>query len=672
MFYEVDFRDRNAGVCCGPLSKVFVLDIDDPITFELLREANRWDLPKTYTVKSGKQGFHHYYKYPSTGGLKGKAFNHPAFNGHRIFDVKSDGGYVVAAGSIHPETGKVYTVEQDTEIAEPPEWLIRYVSGDHVNSEALWDLPIPKEKSSKFIESLKVNEITAKLILEGKSKGERSEAFWGVLLDLLRKGISEKMIQFIFEHYPIGDKFREKGSGRTEWLKSEISRAWIELGKESSKKQVKDIPEADEPYIAEIEKLNQEYAMVQLNGKTVVMKEIIEPTFSRPDIHFYSITDFNHWNANQLVPNPERPKEKTGISKLWLKSPHRRQYQGIVFSPEKDVPGFYNLWRGFGVEPKSGDWSLMNQHIFEVVANGDQAVYDYIICWMADLVQNPGGQRPGVSIVLRGEQGTGKGFFVTNLGQIVGNHFLHITNQRQLTGRFNQHLKDALLVFVDEGIWAGNREAEGILKAMITEDVLMVEPKGKDIFSVKNHVRLIFASNNQWVVPAGMGDRRFLVLDVSNAHTRDREWFKSVWKQMNDGGREAMLYDLLKVDLTKVDLRDFPHTDARLEQIINTMTTLEKFWLDCLQNGRFNESKQWDMPIVTNDLYGTYTEFAGTIGDRYPLDATMFGKNLRKLCPDVIRERQKSFPRDWEYHFQPLTACREAFEKKVGQSIKWD
>lgn len=671
-FNEPDFQDCNAGVCCGPSSKVFVLDIDDPDTFDLLKEANGWDLPETYTVLTGNNGYHYYYRYPSGSSFSGKSLKHPAWSGHTIFDVKCDGGYVVAAGSVHPITGKVYSVERDTEIAEPPDWLLRHVSGESVDIEVLWDLPIPSHKAEKFLDSLNLNERTVRLILEGKPKGDRSETFWGVLLDLIRKGVSEKLIGFIFEHYPIGDKYREKGLGRSQWLKGEISRAKAELGKEGSKQQEKAVPERDEPHLEKIEKLNEEYAVVQLNGKTVIMKEIVEPTFNRPDVHFYSISDFNHWFANKLVIDPERPKNQISISKLWLKSPHRRQYQGIVFSPEKDVPCFYNLWRGFGIEPKQGDWSLMRDHIFKVIANGDQTVYDYIIHWMADLVQNPGGRRPGVSIVLRGEQGTGKGCFVTNLGQIVGNHFLHITNQRQLTGRFNQHLKDALLVFVDEGIWAGNRETGGILKAMITENRLMIEPKGKDIFSVMNHVRLIFASNDKWVVPAGTGDRRFLVLDVNNSHSRDRDWFKSIWEQMDNGGREAMLHDLLKIDLTGVELRDFPRTEARLEQIFKTMDTIYMFWLDLLQDGRLNEFNQWEEPITTSEFHENYLEFAKNVGDRFKSSKTQFGKDLRDLCPGMKRKRQTSGSREWQYHFPPLLECRQAFEKKVGQPINWD
>jgi hypothetical protein len=51
---------------------------------------------------------------------------------------------------------------------------------------------------------------------------------------------------------------------------------------------------------------------------------------------------------------------------------------------------------------------------------------------------------------------------------------LHITNPTHLVHRFNQHLKDAIVVFVDEGLWAGDKTAEGVLKVMITEKYLEV------------------------------------------------------------------------------------------------------------------------------------------------------------------------------------------------------
>jgi hypothetical protein len=35
-----------------------------------------------------------------------------------------------------------------------------------------------------------------------------------------------------------------------------------------------------------------------------------------------------------------------------------------------------------------------------------------------------------------------------------------------------------LVVYADEAFWAGDKKAEGVLKAMITEDTIQIEMKG--------------------------------------------------------------------------------------------------------------------------------------------------------------------------------------------------
>src|SRR5262249_40891328 len=63
------------------------------------------------------------------------------------------------------------------------------------------------------------------------------------------------------------------------------------------------------------------------------------------------------------------------VGSWWLKHPERRQYFGLVFEPGGAlvIEGKLNLWTGWGVEPKRGDWSLMREHIFEVLAARDEA-----------------------------------------------------------------------------------------------------------------------------------------------------------------------------------------------------------------------------------------------------------------------------------------------------------
>ena len=66
----------------------------------------------------------------------------------------------------------------------------------------------------------------------------------------------------------------------------------------------------------------------------------------------------------------------------------------------------------------------------------------------------------------------------------------------------------------EEAVWAGDRSAQGVLKSLITEPEMLVERKGVDPVKMRNLMRVMFTSNEDWVVPAALDDRRFACFDV--------------------------------------------------------------------------------------------------------------------------------------------------------------
>jgi hypothetical protein len=121
-----DFQGRNAGIACGPASGVLVLDIDDPDAFTLLTELHRLEIPDTYTVRTGSGKPHFYFQYPDDGREYGNmTVKHPLRSKHTVFDMRGLGGQVVAAGSIHPDTGKPYVIERHIAVAPAPAWILK-------------------------------------------------------------------------------------------------------------------------------------------------------------------------------------------------------------------------------------------------------------------------------------------------------------------------------------------------------------------------------------------------------------------------------------------------------------------------------------------------------------------------------------------------------------------
>lgn len=189
-------------------------------------------------------------------------------------------------------------------------------------------------------------------------------------------------------------------------------------------------------------------------------------------------------------------------------------------------------------------------------------------------------------------------------------------------------------------------------------------------------IRLIVASNNNWVIPAGLEERRFFVLDVDDKYMQDKGYFKTLFEQMDNGGREAMLKDLLEYELTGVDLRTIPRTKALMDQILNSMNSVGKFWYDRLNDGSLKTIEDgWSGKVESEVLYNHYIDFAGKAGDRYKVSESQFGKEIRELCPAVVRKRmKKDMSQEKVYHlcFPSLEECRKLFESRVKIEIDWE
>lgn len=107
--------ENNIAVITGEISKVSVLDIDSQ---DALKLAKSKGLPKTKLIKTGKpNGWHCYYQYEP--GLR----NWQARTDLPGIDIRSDGGYVVAPPSIHPN-GRQYKCLKDIALGSIPSWVL--------------------------------------------------------------------------------------------------------------------------------------------------------------------------------------------------------------------------------------------------------------------------------------------------------------------------------------------------------------------------------------------------------------------------------------------------------------------------------------------------------------------------------------------------------------------
>ena len=154
---------------------------------------------------------------------------------------------------------------------------------------------------------------------------------------------------------------------------------------------------------------------------------------------------------------------------------------------------------------------------------------------------------------------------------------------------------------------------------------------------------------------------------------------------MNHSGREALLAHLQTIDLTDVNLNDFPKTAALAEQKIANMEPIVRFWLDVLSIGGYSYYDNQgtlrttelhvdeSQTIPCTELLNAHLITTGN--QKRKSTETEFGIDFKKLIPTKGFTRRKvtfvGLGRPWCYCIPSLTDCRRYFETLYGNDMPW-
>ncbi|ABC81611.1 PriCT-2 domain-containing protein [Anaeromyxobacter dehalogenans] len=423
----------------------------------------------------------------------------------------------------------------------------------------------------------------------------------------------------------------------------------------------------DEAFVS-LDDLNSQFFVIEESGRHFVACESYDHARRRRMLKRFSFAEFKARYLGRTVLNEKG--RQIPMAKSWLEWPGRRQYLGgVVFVPGRSLPSdVLNLWGGWAVAPKPGDWSLLREHIHDVICSKNDELDAYVMGWLRRLVQRP--DEPGeVVLVLRGVQGAGKSVVGYALQRMCGQHGMAVASQRAVTGQFNAHLRDLLLLVANEAVFPGDRSGTSALKALATDPTIFLEQKGIDAVEVPNYLHILMTTNENWAVPVALDDRRFAVLDVASSRVGNRPYFRALQAAVrNDDVIAAMLHDLLSEPLGSYEVRDIPRTEARHEQMMQSLEGAEAWLFHVLTLGELSPSAvEWPTFAATTTLYQSHEDWARSGKHRRLQDPAVIGRFLARFFA-TERPRSVGGARVRGYQLGTLAEARERFCSVLGLS----
>lgn len=427
--------------------------------------------------------------------------------------------------------------------------------------------------------------------------------------------------------------------------------------------------------------LNEKHFCVLHGDKVRVATLGRDPVTLRPSLVYLTADDFRNLYLHRRVVIPGRepgdPDKTKPLGRWWLEHPLRRSHEGVTFSPGRPAPeGWYNAWTGWGVEPRPGPTELYWDHVLHVVCRGRADVYQWLRKWLAHGIQRPW-EVPGTAVVLRGKQGTGKGMFVDPWLELFGHHALTVYSMEHLAGRFAGHLENLLALHANEATWGGDRTLDGVLKGLVTDRNAFVERKHVDGRQTRNYLRVIVSTNHDYPVARDPDDRRFLVLDVSDAAKEDANYFRALAAWRDSGGLSALLHDLQAEPLQGFNPREAPVADG-WDIKIRGASSFTQWWHECLQEGftvkACESDTGWNPEPEIQKLHRAFLDWCDRHNRRTRETQEDMGRLLRRLHPWLKRKRPRfGGDRCCVYVLGTLAECRKAFEIHLKETERiWE
>ena len=231
-------------------------------------------------------------------------------------------------------------------------------------------------------------------------------------------------------------------------------------------------------------------------------------------------------------------------------------------------PNYYSHFHGFRYKPvNNGKSQIFIDFIKNIICNDNQEVFEYIINWIAYLIQKIDKKLP-TAIVLTGMPGCGKTTFTNVLSKLLyGYSNDNVNDIKLITGGFNGLNENKKLIICNELKNVGEERFANfdVLKSLITETSIIINEKFIRARPAKNIASYIFVSNYSVPIKIEDGDRRYLCIEANSSKSNDRQYWKELYKTIDsDEFYEDLMYYFTSIDISEYVPQSIPITKEKI------------------------------------------------------------------------------------------------------------
>lgn len=288
----------------------------------------------------------------------------------------------------------------------------------------------------------------------------------------------------------------------------------------------------------------------------------------------------------------------------WIKWPLRAEVERLTYAPgkPKEHEGCWNVWPGWGVEPKRGSVEPFHELLDNLFLKADPQAKRWFIQWLSYPLKFPGTKLFTSACVFGITQGTGKSLVGFTMAEIYGKNFTEI-KQEDLHANHNEWAENKQFILADDVTGVAKRQDADLLKKLITQKEVRLNPKYIPSYTVPDVINYYFTSNQPDAFFLEDDDRRFFIHEVHpDVPPLPPEFYQEYTEWLRGGGASALFYYLLRVDTE--DFNPAGHafkTRAKQAMIEDVRSDLGE-WVRALRDSPDTALRVGDMK-VPGDLF---------------------------------------------------------------------